>query len=134
MGVDLASSYLVAAWFCKISFAIAGKQRANHKYRTAQSRTFLDEFLSLDIGCVDVIGFEGETAFTVMSHLDSHTAQQSYEILHVENLGYIFDRDLLIGEQYSADYLERLVLRSLRINVTMQLMAAFDNKCTHDSM
>jgi hypothetical protein len=62
------------------------------------------------------------------SNLDAHSLKQKDEILDVQNLRDIGYPDLLLGKENCADYLQGLVLRSLRSDCTAELMPALYDK------
>ncbi|MPM90404.1 hypothetical protein SDC9_137525 [bioreactor metagenome] len=47
-------------------------------------------------------------------HFHAHIFEQCYKIVHVQDIGNIFDDDFFFGKQCGADYLQCFVLGSLR--------------------
>ena len=131
VGVQPAAAYFVAPGLGHHRPAEAGEQRAYHEYAAAQRRTLAYELVALKVVEVDVAGAEGVFVLALALHADAHVYEQLYEVLHVEDVGYVLYPHLVAGQQRGANHLQGLVLRALRRYGAAQRVSAFDYERFH---
>ncbi len=134
MRVQVPAADLVAARLGYDGVADTGQERAGGHDRTAQAARLSAEVFGMQVGFVDVLGFEDESVFFGPFRLHAHGLQQFDKFEHVADKGNIMDRDPLLGQQAGADYLQCLVLGSLRDKATADPFASRDGKRTQNGL
>ena len=119
---------LVAAGFGNDGPSETGDHRTYQHDRTTQAGAFLQELLAFQIGGVNAGCLESIAVDAVFSDFYPHVAHQLYQVVHVQNVGHVVYGHFVRGEQCGADNLQRLVLGSLRMDVTRQPVSSFDDE------
>ena len=115
-------------WIAAILFALCGMWRlARFNVNTGVVHGY---FMGLAIPAGGCIVASTTLLFLALDvHPDS--AQQLDEVLDVQDLRDIGDRDRFGGEKYGADNLQGLVFRALWGDFAVQAVTAFDDKTAH---
>ena len=120
----------VSARLREPSLAEPREQRAYHQDRTAQRCAFLHEIFAFNVFSINVIRLEAIYSPLDALYLDPHALQQVYQVLDIQNFRNIAYDNFLFGQKHCTDHFEGLILRSLRHDFAMELMAAFYYECT----
>ena len=128
MCVESATAYLVATWLRHHCLAEPCQQRADEHNRAAQACTAVYVLVAVDVVEVHVVGLEREAAHAIACYAHTHIHKLVYEVVHVGNVGYVFNGHLLGGEQRCANLLQHFVLGSLRVYFAFESVSSFDYK------
>ena len=141
VGVQSATSDLVAAGFGDGGLAHASQQRTDHHDRATQLRTLLHKLVALQIVQIQVIGLEGasKTRNTCLCcilgclcrDLHAYILEQLDEVHHVSDLRNVVNGHLLACQQRGANHLQGLVLGTLRIDSSAKRVSSLNDKCCH---
>ena len=111
--------------------SIARQQRPGHHHRPAQRSRPTQEVVRLQIAQVDRVSLKRVDTFRHMLHLHAHVGQQTDQIGHVQNVGHVPYFHLLAGQQRGADHLQRLILGSLRRDLTPHPVPPLNHERAH---
>ena len=125
VGVQSATTNLVATRLGNDSLAHTRQQRTNHQHRTAQLGTLSDELVALQECHIQAVGLEGIGTIS-SGHLHANLAQQLDEVVDVADVGDVTDGYRVCRQQRGTDDLQCLVLGALRGNGTAQQVSAFN--------
>ena len=125
MRIDAAPAYLVASRLREICLAETCEQRSDDHHGAAQERAFANELFAEYIVPVYGIRPEGVAALGETADLHAHILEHEDKVFYVEYFRNIRNDHLLIGKQYGADDLQRLVLGTLGSDFTAQSVPAF---------
>ena len=130
VGVQTATSYLVATGLGNDGFSHASQQRTDHHDGAAQLGTLVDKLVALQVLQVELVRLEREgtlaraLAFYLL-HLDTDVAEQLDEVVDVADVGDVANDHLVAGQQRGTNHLQRLVLGALWRNGATEQMPAF---------
>jgi len=115
VSVKSPAAYLVPAGLGGQRIAETGQHRASQHDGAAQGGIALEELGSAEIIHIHCLRTETVASLSQLLHLDTHILQQGNQVVDIQDVGDIADCDFLPGQQHRAQYLEHLVLGSLRI-------------------
>ena len=128
VGVEASATNLIATRLCYTGLVETGQQRTEYEDAATQGLASLHEFLTAQVFHIETVGLELPSMVAEVGDTNAHLAQQVDEVVDIENVGHIPDDDRLGREQDGRNDLECFVLGSLRSNLAMQFVSAFDDK------
>ena len=131
MGVQTAAAYLVASGLGHRGTSETGYHGTDEKDAAARLAASLQELVALDVGGIYAISLKGIVAGGILGDFHAHVTEQGYLVVDITDVGYVLDADRVTGEQGGTEYLECLVLGSLRHYLATECVAAFYDKCCH---
>ena len=123
--IDPAAANLVSARLREIRPAETGEERSYDHHGATELGTLRHKVSAHHIFGIDLVSLECVYALLVAGDLDAHSLEEDDQVLDVKNLRNVGDRHLLIGQEHRADYLQGLVLGTLRPDGSAELITAF---------
>ena len=133
MRVKTAAAYLVAPRLRHHSASVARKQWTYNHNGAAQSGSLLGKFRALQHVKIHLIRLklvaatlcEQGTVVVQPAHLHAQKLQQTDKLVDIADVGDILYRHPVTRKQHSAYHLQCLVLGTLRMNGSMELMPTY---------
>ena len=124
MSINPASADLVTTRLREICPSETGQEWSDHHNGATQFGTARNKIHTHYIVSIDLVGLEGIDALLATGHLDTHALKKKNQILHIQDLRNVGNSHLLLSQKHSADNLQRLILCSLRGNLSMESMSS----------
>ena len=131
VGVHAAAANFVASRSRDGTHAKAAQHRSENHHGPAQRAAFGAERVRFEVVEVDVVRLEAPGAGAQVLCLHAEVAQQVDELVDVDDVWQIVDGDRLGREHHRAEYLQRLVLGTLRDDLPLQAVPALNDETSH---
>ena len=128
VGIQTTTANLITTGFGNHCFAKTSYHRAYQHHRSPQTGTFLQKFITLQIGQIYTLCFETISINTLLCNCHPHISHQLNKIINVQNVGNVIYYYFLSSKQCSADNLQHFVFSTLRMNLSTQFVPSFDYK------
>src|SRR5690606_12872631 len=133
MCIQSSPANFVSARLRNCCFTKSREKRTNDHNRPPQTTPFCSELIRPKILGINILSPKNIGVFRLSSHLHAEIFQKFDELIDIFDVRHIADFDLFFRQQYRREYLQRLILCSLRYDLTLQPMAADNLKCIHIS-
>jgi len=128
MGVETSTADLIASGLGIGDLPQSCQEGSDEHDRSTQFVAFLQEIGAAQIVLVELVCREGILAPGDMIDSDAHRSDEVDEVVDIEDVGQVVDDNRLSCEEHGAEHLQRLVLRALGRDTTVQLMSTFYDK------
>ncbi len=134
MRVQTAAANLIAARLRNHCMTDTRQKRPGCHYRTAQSTRFLPEIFRMKIIGIDMFRLKTESMFFGMFHLNAHRLQKFDKLDYIADKRNIVQRYLVARKQTGTDYLQSLILGSLRSQASVKTTSACNGERTQNGL